>query len=302
LFLCHSKGNIRQGEDKMDVRHEAPMPDTLFRVTAPLIVGFPDGTSLRISHWNLRGLYDARLAECNLEGVMLSVPFQGVGIYFDVKLVPGQGTDEFLFLYLTGCQRETLALFYRNILSGRMAVTEDIITSLDTPIDLVPMDETESERRLGKAVTAPRPLRAAASILVYVLIFVLVFSYLGSLVLDRLSTLHVPMAYIATQAGDPLAPPVIRARLSADRVTDVWVGMQADILFNLGGQTQEMRAYVARMDFDGPDTTPGIALTLLPITGGVAFPLQTGAPVQVDLNRQLLRRVLGLSVGAAAAE
>jgi hypothetical protein len=56
------------------------------------------------------------------------------------------------------------------------------------------------------------------------------------------------------------------------------------------------------MDFDGPDTNPGIALILVPATSGAAFPLLSGAPVQVDLNRQLLRRALGMSVGAAAGE
>jgi hypothetical protein len=281
----------------MDVRHEAPLPDTLFRVTAPLIVGFPDGTSLRIGQWNLRGLYDARLGLRSLDGAMLSVPFQGVGVYFEVTLVAGDGPDEFLFRDLTGRQRETLALFYRNLLSGKMAVTDEIITSLDTPVDLVPMEETEAEQRLGKAATAPRPLRAAASILVYVLIFVLVFSYLGSLVIDRLSTLHVPMAYVTGQAGDNAAPPVVRARLSPDHVTDVWVGMSAKVLFNIDGQRQEMKAVVARMDFDGPETEPGIILTLVPVG---PFTLGPGAPVRVDLNRQLLRRALGLSVGAQA--
>jgi hypothetical protein len=207
----------------MEVRHEAPIPDTLFRVTAPLIVGFGDGTWLRVNQWNLRGLYDARLAECTLDEVMLSVPFQGVGIFFEVTLVPGEGTDEFLFRDLTGRQRETLALFYRNLLSGRMAVTDEIITSLDTPVDLVPMEETEIEKQLGKAARAPRPLRAAASILVYVLIFVLVFSYLGSLALDRLSTLHAPMAFVTGQPNNPQGQPVIRARLTPDHVTDVWV-------------------------------------------------------------------------------
>jgi hypothetical protein len=282
----------------MEVRHEAPIPDTLFRVTAPLIVGFGDGTWLRVNQWNLRGLYDARLAECTLDEVMLSVPFQGVGIFFEVTLVPGEGTDEFLFRDLTGRQRETLALFYRNLLSGRMAVTDEIITSLDTPVDLVPMEETEIEKQLGKAARAPRPLRAAASILVYVLIFVLVFSYLGSLALDRLSTLHAPMAFVTGQPNNPQGQPVIRARLTPDHVTDVWVGMQATILFNKDGQLEDLTAYVGRIDFVGPETEPGMILTLLPVTAPGAFPLRDGTPVQVDLNRQLLRRALGLPVGA----
>ena len=43
-------------------------------------------------------------------------------------------------------QRETLALFYRN-LSGKMATTTDMITALDTPVDPVPMDEPKPSAR-----------------------------------------------------------------------------------------------------------------------------------------------------------
>lgn len=281
----------------MDLRHEPPLPDTLFRIAAPLIVGFPDGASLRVTQWNLRALYDARLAERDLTGAMLSVPFQGVGVYFEVTLTPGEGPDEFLFEGLTGRQRETLALFYRNLLSGRMAVTSDIITSLDTPVDLVPMEETATEARVATMARTPRPMRALASLAVYVLIFVLVFSYLGALVIDRLSTIHVMAGHAARAADDTLAGPAVLARLEPVHVTDVWVGMNATVSFNENGQRQRVPAQVRRLDHTGPDSNPAILLTIIPVSPSDRARLTPGMPVKVDLDRQLLRRALGLTVG-----
>ncbi|MCC5973804.1 MAG: hypothetical protein JJT81_07090 [Rubellimicrobium sp.] len=284
----------------MDLRHETPLPDTLFRIAAPLIVGFPDGASLRVTQWNLRALYDARLAERDLTGAMLSVPFQGVGVYFEVTLTPGDTPDEFLFEGLTGRQRETLGLFYRNLLSGRMAVTSDIITSLDTPVDLVPMEETEAEARVATSNRTPRPMRAMASLAVYVLIFVLVFSYLGALVIDRLSTIHVTAGHAAPASADPLSGQAIVARLDPAHVTDVWVGMSATITYNEDGQRQRLPAQVRRLDHTGPASNPAILLTVVPVSPTDRARLSPGMPVKVDLDRQLLRRALGLTVGGSA--
>jgi hypothetical protein len=159
------------------------------------------------------------------------------------------------------------------------------------------MEETEAEARLGKAARTPRPLRAMASLVVYVAIFLLVFSYLGALVIDRLSTIHVPAGQVAALSDDPLAGQGVRARLEPDHVTDVWVGMKGRILFNMDGQQQNMPAVVRRLDYTGPDTNPAILLTLAPLTAEDAALLRRGMPVRVDLNRQLLRRALGMSVG-----
>ncbi len=172
----------------MEVRHERPSSDIQFRVTAPLILGLADGDSLQIRQWNLRGVHDARLQGRDLAGVVLSIPFQGVNIYFPVTLTPGTTEDEVLFADLTGRQRETLALFYRNLLSGRMASTDEVITALDTPVDLVPMGETEAERNLA-GVQVPRKLRVGTHVFGYIAAFLLVFAFLISLLWTRLDSM-----------------------------------------------------------------------------------------------------------------
>ena len=70
---------------------------------------------------------------------------------------------------------------YRNLLTGKMATTADMITSLDTPVDLVPMGETDEERDRNSGGKTRRWLRSAFSLLAYVALFALVFGYLGNL-------------------------------------------------------------------------------------------------------------------------
>ncbi|NCO87102.1 MAG: HlyD family efflux transporter periplasmic adaptor subunit [Rhodobacterales bacterium] len=186
----------------MEVRHERPNPDTEFRLRAPLTLGLPDGDVYQITQWSLRAVYDRRLAGHDLSQIILSIPFQGVSISFPAALVPGDTSDEFLFVGLDGRQREILALFYGNLLTGRMASTDQIITSLDTPVDLVPMEETPAERAADPAVTAPRKARIIGHLGVYAAIFLLLLGYLASLAVARLN--HIPV--YAARIEAPLMP------------------------------------------------------------------------------------------------
>jgi multidrug resistance efflux pump len=181
----------------MEVRHERPDPDLSYRLRAPLTLGLPDGSSLPIMEWSLRGFSCAQLAGKPLEGLILSIPFQGVGVFFPVSVVAGDSDDEFLWQGMTGRQRETLALFYRNLMSGRMTSTQEMIVSLDTPVDLVPMEETGPEREAAVARVAPRPLRVVSSLVTYAVMFVLVFGFLAYVAMDRLNRVPVVSAKVA---------------------------------------------------------------------------------------------------------
>ena len=190
----------------MEVRHEPPSAETMFRLRAPLHIGFPDGQAVRVDDWSLRGVYTKELAGRTLDGLMLSVPFQGVGVYFPVELEPGTEPDEYLFANLTGRQRETLALFYRNLLSGRMTTTADMIVALDTPVDLVPMGETPAERKAGEARVAPRKSRILLNLAYYGALFVLVVSFLAGVAWNRISRVEVLSAHVATAGSQIIAP------------------------------------------------------------------------------------------------
>ncbi|MEM1238059.1 MAG: HlyD family efflux transporter periplasmic adaptor subunit [Pseudomonadota bacterium] len=180
----------------MKIRHERPMSDLSFQVRAPLGLELSTGERLTISNWSLQGFEFPYESDVLPQEAVLSIPFQGVDIRFPIR-VAQKGEGQFLsFENLTGRQRETLAVFYRSILSGKMATTEEIITSLDTPVDLVPMEETEDEKAVASAGKAPRSLRAAISILLYLCLGTLVFWTLGAGIWGKLAAVHIENARI----------------------------------------------------------------------------------------------------------
>ncbi|MEO1797222.1 MAG: hypothetical protein AAFR53_09420, partial [Pseudomonadota bacterium] len=114
----------------MKIRHERPMSDLSFQVRAPLGLELSTGERLTVSDWSLEGFEFPHESDVLPKEAVLSIPFQGVDIRFPITLAR-QGTGKFLtFEGLSGRQRETLAVFYRSILSGKMASTEEVITSL----------------------------------------------------------------------------------------------------------------------------------------------------------------------------
>ncbi|GGE08849.1 Multidrug resistance efflux pump [Gemmobacter megaterium] len=190
----------------MEVRHEPPSAETMFRLRAPLHVGFPDGQAVKVSDWSLKALYTPDLDGRDLDGLMLSIPFQGAGVYFPIELEKGEAENEYLFRNLTGRQRETLALFYRNLMSGRMSSTADMITALDSPVDLVPMGETDAERQAGEARVGSRRSRALVNLAYYGALFALVAGFLGMVAWNRFSTVPVLSAHVAAATSQIVAP------------------------------------------------------------------------------------------------
>ncbi len=146
----------------MNIRHECPMPDLSFKVTAPLYLYAPDGQTYTIDRWSLAGFILDGFEGDLPEGLQLSIPFQGIDIKFPIDVTPLEEDGGFSFTNLTVRQRETLAMFYKGILTGRMVSSAEMITSLDTPVDLVPMGETESEMTSGLAKAKPRILRGTS--------------------------------------------------------------------------------------------------------------------------------------------
>lgn len=190
----------------MKIRHERPDADLAFRVRAPLGLELPDGGHVQITEWSLSGLtLPDDVANMPDRGV-LSIPFQGVDIRFPVRLAPGDGPRDRVFDGLTGRQRETLAVFYRSLLSGRMAATGEVITALDTPVDLVPMGETEEEKAAGMAKAPPRLKRIIWNVAAYVLAAGLVFSILGGQIWTTLNTVELQNGRVVAPMRPHLAP------------------------------------------------------------------------------------------------
>jgi multidrug resistance efflux pump len=182
------------------------MSDLGFEVRAPLGLTLADGTRVTLPEWSLDGFTYPRDIDVLPREAELSIPFQGVDIRFPVRLAAAGDGRRMRFEGLTGRQRETLAVFYRSLLNGRMAATDEIITSLDTPVDLVPMGETEEEERTGRARARPRAMRAALSVGSYLLLAALVFWTLGAGIYGKLANVEIRNARIEVPFTDHAAP------------------------------------------------------------------------------------------------
>lgn len=183
----------------MKIRHETPDANLEWSVQAPLMIETPLGERVRIENWSLSGLkWPSNAAPCPKTGT-LSVPFQGVDVSFPVRLSMDEPMGLVTLEGLSGRQRETLALFYRSLLSGKMASSGEVITSLDTPVDLVPMEQTEAEQSGQPVKFVPRPIRVMFNVATYLLIAAMVVGIVGSNIFTNLDRIDI-------QHGRVLAP------------------------------------------------------------------------------------------------
>ncbi|MEL7097192.1 MAG: HlyD family efflux transporter periplasmic adaptor subunit [Pseudomonadota bacterium] len=190
----------------MEIVHESPSPDLSFTVRAPLTLVCDDAVRLPIAQWGLHGFaVDDGWAVVPGAGTLV-IPFQGVDIAFPVRLRHDVDQRFVYFEGLTGRQRETLALFYRNLMSGKMAATQEVITSLDTPVDLVPMGETEEEQKQGVARKSPRVVRVLYNAALYVLLSYFVFGILGGSVWSRIDTIDIQHGRLDVPMHTLIAP------------------------------------------------------------------------------------------------
>ena len=188
------------------IGHERPAPETVTHVIAPLIVVLADGTRLVARKWWLGGISDPVLKGHDLEGARLSVPFQGLDVGFPVRLIAKGADGPWAFEDLTGRQREALGLFYKNLLTGKMAATGEVITALDTPVDLIPMGETEEEKAVGTAQAKPRAFRTVLNILWYVALFGVLVGFLGGFAWSRIEGITLSHARVYADRQDLRAP------------------------------------------------------------------------------------------------
>lgn len=190
----------------MNIRHECPMPELSFSVAAPLHLHKENGCKLIADRWSLAGVWLAPDDDDLSGDIYLSVPFQGVDVSFPVVLKATDVSGHYTFHKLTVRQRETLGAFYKGVLSGQMVSTNDIITSLDTPVDLVPMDETEQEETAGQAKAKPRLLRALWNVAFYLAGAAFLVLFLGGQIWQRLSHVQLDHARFVAPITEYKAP------------------------------------------------------------------------------------------------
>ena len=230
----------------MQIRHERPISDLSYEVRAPLKLTLSDGRTVAINRWSLSSLHFPDPTDIMPKAGTLAIPFQGVEIQFPVRFSQGAEHGELVFTDLTGRQRETLAVFYRSILSGKMASTNDVITSLDTPVDLVPMGETDEEQKQGSQGTSPRLLRILWNVAFYACLAVVVFGLIGSQIYNRLSHVNLQHARVVS----PLVELHSTEASYVDRIL-VSPGMdvkQGDVLVRLSNPDRNSRLQAIRDD------------------------------------------------------
>lgn len=192
------------------------MSDLEYKVRAPLRLELQSGEVVGVHEWSQTGLTYPNTTDVLPKKGHLVIPFQGVDLRFDVTFTKGSGDQELLFKNLTGRQREVIAVFYRSILSGKMAASDDVITALDTPVDLVPMGETEEEKSAGKAKQKPRFLRIIWNICFYVILAGVLFGLIGGQIWTRLSSVHLHNARV-------VAPEIIHRAGGTAYVDEIYV-------------------------------------------------------------------------------
>lgn len=178
----------------MNIRHECPLPDLSFSVTAPLHLHRANGCKTIVRRWSLAGVWLDPHAQDLSGDVHMSVPFQGVEVSFPIRLLRTETPGHYRFQDLTVRQRETLSTFHQGLLTGQMVSTADMITSLDTPVDLVPMTETDAEATAGRATSKPRGLRIAWNAALYALLAGLLLAFLGTHIWQRVSRIELEHA------------------------------------------------------------------------------------------------------------
>lgn len=231
----------------MNIRHECPMPDLSFKVNAPLSLLTDNGESITVDHWSLEGLTADIPKNALGQDIQLAIPFQGVTVQFPIKLKKTKTDGEYTFHNLTVRQKETLGVFYKGILSGRMAATHDVITSLDTPLDLVPMEETEEEKERGIAQTHPRILRILWNTAFYTLLALFLGGFVGQQIWKRLSYIELDHGRFVAPLTSYIAPEAAFVEeVLVTEGTDVAAG---DILVRLEdpereAQVEEVRAQI----------------------------------------------------------
>ena len=180
----------------MQISHERATPFLSEMVRAPLRVFISDDQFLTIEEWSLTSIRLPHKLDIIPKNAVICVPFQGVWVNFRVEFEAGLTDDELVFKNLNGREKETLAVFYRSILSGKMAVTKDVITSLDTPVDLVPMDETKHEAAANAQSGVSRAFRMFFGLVTYSILAVILVGLIGGQILSRLLNVELLNARI----------------------------------------------------------------------------------------------------------
>lgn len=275
----------------MIIRHERPDPAFCYRVEAPLLLQTGPEAFLELREWSPEGY---RVPDGWPSGGgpgTLTIPFQGIFLSFNIDLPAAAPGDFVPFAGLNGRAQELLRHFHDAIVGGRMSSIDGVIRSIDRPVDLVPMVETEEDggrvparprRRLGQTIKA---------VALYGSLAVMLWTVLWSHAWDRLTTL--PLQSGRYETYDSVAALATGSGWIDHRhAIRVHVGMDASMSLNLGGRIFELPAVVvdvyADREPEGRAKSGYIVEVIadaetLRSTAGLTVPAQIGGPAEIRL-------------------
>jgi hypothetical protein len=279
----------------MIIRHERPDPAFSFTVQAPLLLQTGPETFVELREWNPDGFLAPE--DWPEEGVVgtLTIPFQGIFLSFNLDL-PGAPPGEYIpFSGLNGRQQELLRHFHQAIMGGRMSSVDGVIRSIDRPVDLVPMTQTEEDGGRVPARPKRRIGQTLRTLALYGGLAVLLWAALWSHAWQRLTTLPLQSGrYESYDAGASLATG--SGWIDHRHAINVFVGMDATMSINVNGVIYDLPAVVVDIYADRePEgrAKSGYIVDLIantetiPPGAGLTVPDQQGGPADIRVHAPL---------------
>lgn len=246
----------------------------------------------QVMHWVDRWSLDSIVRPATLKRTQVKgqvgFDFQGFYISIQVLLLPGRDHKRLYFERMDSRQQDLLKLFYRSIRSGEMVQVEEVIQALDSPVEKVPMYQTEEELRQARGLgIVGRAARGLVTLSIYLLLAAVVLGTLAYSGWSRWNFVDMANARVVAD-GDALA---VQGWLHDDDVTDTWIGMPADIRLNIDGNVVSVPAEISKMlagSEAGFNADEGYLVQIgLTGDGFAGQPVPVGTPVEVVLDRDL---------------
>lgn len=240
----------------MHIVREKPCQRRHHRVTAPMLVTLPSGEQLRATNWSLGGLrLDAISAPLPKIGetmlLDLELPFQGFDISFKVEIqiarvVKETKTIGASFVELSERANDLMSHFISDLVRGQMATIDETICRIDVPVTPI---STKPDVNPNEEVPIKRwPLKTIVMSIFYIVLGIVVFSYLAVLLYSGTMKMEISSAVISA--------PVTTLKMPVDglivpvKMQDSGSVKQGDILARVKSEVIERELVIKKRDYE----------------------------------------------------
>ena len=190
----------------MKITRERPCQRLHHRLTAPLHVIFGKQTEKLATDWSVGGfsleIKKNHLPEVGFEtAVTIILSFQGYDISFNANVIVVR-VNQILsvvglqFTALEERSRDLLNYFSSDLIRGRMGTFEDTICRIDVPV--TPISTKPTTNHISETPIRRLPLKTIFMGAAYIIVGILVFSYMALLIYSNFMRLEVPSSVVST--------------------------------------------------------------------------------------------------------